>query len=751
VTLAYTYDGAPLTHDIAPSGISLPQRADMGEASFGGIPIEDPDADLTLLGHRPFIVEEDDCSQPRLFTGYVTERGIGRSLDRGMFVGANPRLMDTTIVDSNSAFGFRQITGTDGNRPAETWGARVTWLLGSDYLSGLISTDETWVITSALPMDAADYRKGYPSAVLDDLSDRITKPTNWFAFWDSAASEVRLFFDYDTETIGDCSLRISNVDADIDSAVTFAPDSVASLAREPDQTYSGVTVEYANGSIYRHRASTAATYIARDTTISRPYTGSAATAGAQAEIFLDTHEVEIDRITCTIQVPAVSVGLVRAGQRISVKFSHMPGYSAFTWMRIVACSPQPTNDLATHYAVALELVGPRPAGVCAAGSFSALEVLDTQPLPTAGWPSISITPTAGRPCVIVGAAVANNHNVSADRFWVPGAGWTTLVTENGFASASPPSYYHPLFAVVYKAVANPSGAYTPNGTYTVGCCGDYDSWWCMAAVALQTDATAPVQDVYGSWNPGSATPGDVTLPTAPTPGNALLMILGTRDDAGPELWVPLGTGWTKLGRALAVWGGVGNPDDIHVWVRCVEEGDGTTWGVQPVAAGHGVYVSEWVVNSGSADTTVTLPPPSGTTTHTTDPTVNDDATAGYIVGAVWVNTTTGTVFVLVDSTPGAAVWVIVTTADLRTVDYLVGTATSALSAEIVVGTTPGGDLGGTWAAPVVEAVNGVTITGTPAQGNIIVATSPTTAIWAAAPWGAVRHWPMLTLSTIPES
>lgn len=38
-------------------------------------------------------------------------------------------------------------------------------------------------------------------------------------------------------------------------------------------------------------------------------------------------------------------------------------------------------------------------------------------------------------------------------------------------------------------------------------------------------------------------------------------------------------------------------------------------------------------------------------------------------------------------------------------DYLVGTANSGLSAEIVVGTTPGGELGGTWASPTVDTVH----------------------------------------------
>jgi hypothetical protein len=40
-----------------------------------------------------------------------------------------------------------------------------------------------------------------------------------------------------------------------------------------------------------------------------------------------------------------------------------------------------------------------------------------------------------------------------------------------------------------------------------------------------------------------------------------------------------------------------------------------------------------------------------------------------------------------------------------TADYLVGTAQGGLSAEIVVGATPGGELGGTWAAPTVDSVH----------------------------------------------
>lgn len=41
----------------------------------------------------------------------------------------------------------------------------------------------------------------------------------------------------------------------------------------------------------------------------------------------------------------------------------------------------------------------------------------------------------------------------------------------------------------------------------------------------------------------------------------------------------------------------------------------------------------------------------------------------------------------------------------NTVDFLVGTATAELAGEIVVGATPGGELGGTWASPTIDATH----------------------------------------------
>jgi hypothetical protein len=70
-----------------------------------------------------------------------------------------------------------------------------------------------------------------------------------------------------------------------------------------------------------------------------------------------------------------------------------------------------------------------------------------------------------------------------------------------------------------------------------------------------------------------------------------------------------------------------------------------------------------------------------------------------------------------------------------TVDYLVGTADAGLSAEIVVGTTPGGELGGTWASPTVDDTLAVT--------NWTL-TSPTFAAGSAS----ANSWPKLTSGTV---
>ena len=54
---------------------------------------------------------------------------------------------------------------------------------------------------------------------------------------------------------------------------------------------------------------------------------------------------------------------------------------------------------------------------------------------------------------------------------------------------------------------------------------------------------------------------------------------------------------------------------------------------------------------------------------------------------------------------------------------------SKLGTTVTIGTPAGGDLGGVLPNPTVVGINGVAITGVPAAGDEIIATSPTTASW----------------------
>lgn len=79
--------------------------------------------------------------------------------------------------------------------------------------------------------------------------------------------------------------------------------------------------------------------------------------------------------------------------------------------------------------------------------------------------------------------------------------------------------------------------------------------------------------------------------------------------------------------------------------------------------------------------------------------------------------------------------------DFGGVDFLVGTATALTTNEIVVGTAPGGELGGTWASPTVDATHsGSTHAATQAAAEATAASALATHAGAADPHtGYVRE------------
>jgi len=112
-----------------------------------------------------------------------------------------------------------------------------------------------------------------------------------------------------------------------------------------------------------------------------------------------------------------------------------------------------------------------------------------------------------------------------------------------------------------------------------------------------------------------------------------------------------------------------------------------------------MYVGTGTV-SGAAATTGLVPLPqrgAGVPSHTAPE------------GTPYWDTTNNRLYVNND---GATAWTALATGAVvaapADADYLVGTANATLTGEIVAGTVPGGELGGTWGSPTVDAVHGGT-------------------------------------------
>lgn len=121
----------------------------------------------------------------------------------------------------------------------------------------------------------------------------------------------------------------------------------------------------------------------------------------------------------------------------------------------------------------------------------------------------------------------------------------------------------------------------------------------------------------------------------------------------------------------------------------------------------------------TADVTAAAPPDATYLTATANATLTNEVVVGTSpggeLGGTWASPTVDTTH-SGSSHSGAASSAIATheaasdphtgyLKESNTIDFLVGTATGELGGEIVVGATPGGELGGSWASPTVDATH----------------------------------------------
>lgn len=266
---------------------------------------------------------------------------------------------------------------------------------------------------------------------------------------------------------------------------------------------------------------------------------------------------------------------------------------------------------------------------------------------------------------------------------------------------------------------------TPDATFDVNA--DADKWW----IPLRNQAGTVVgglghSDFAGDavffWHGDSNTPVDVDGPLVAlfaTSGDAMIQ------GAGQTCYLDL-----RGGASTILRGETGLELSVHVPGSGIWLFNGNGPGIDGTAAPSTLVAAlDVLVNFGVlASHTVPEPPPSnvdylvGTASGALSAEIVVGTTPGGELGGTWASPTVDATHsgsshagiqaaaeatAAADATAkaNAAQAAAIAASGPATADYLVGTAQAGLSAEIVVGTSPGGELGGTWASPTVDATH----------------------------------------------
>lgn len=341
--------------------VSLAQGAHGGYET-ATVVIDDAAGVLSYINLQYFTVIETACvTRPRVYTGYIRRLTVARHPKE-----PQGRIWTLNVADLNYLLHLQPARVASASRPAETGSARLSWLMALPTgLSGLVYDDGLVAANTAL-FDEEDDRSLYPDDIIANISINPSSGGGlFFVYWNQSLNRPSLFYNTPTAATNDSTLRLSNVRADVDdidspTAVTFAPNMDSEVEGAGEQIYCGVLVISKAGRTYRHNQTTHDAFgfgtdfhLVSVQELDR--IGRVATAEAHADLFLTVHSGQIDTITCTVRLPASKVNMIEAGMRLSIKFSHLPGYTAFTWVRVQKREMVLTEGTNEYYDVKLEL------------------------------------------------------------------------------------------------------------------------------------------------------------------------------------------------------------------------------------------------------------------------------------------------------------------------------------------------------------------------------------------------------------
>ena len=552
---------------------SVTTNAEQGAVGSSSMTVDDPLGELDLVGHRKVYFEEDAATFARVFTGYSASRDIHRDTYR---TGA-ARKWELELVDINSLLWRKVMAGNDTDRPAETDVARMQWLLSTGE-AGFFADVTTYVSTlNPVDMDAnpdTGYNGQMFQAVIDDCAQQSGK--NYYALdvFDSPNYVNGVWYGHDAVATFSTATRISNLIDDVDSVITFYPSIETTLRRDPSRIFSGVFGNFDGGYTYQSDSDIIAAFANRDTVANWPNIKTLAKAQARAFRYLaDLGTTEEDVITTAILVTPEHVNDVRAGHRMSARFSHLLGYEDWTDFRVIRRTVTITAPGIYEIGLDLTPIGPTPVpascttAIITGNNYTSGTVNigchDWSDGPISG--AVSLTP--GSPSLIVAIIGAIECSFNPGPFVSVDSPYTFFGdgARNGSAAG-------------YQANTTSGGTFGANFT------GGDVKYQALLAASIPTTAAAPVQTANDISGPA-------VLSSPPTPGNIIIVVTyALRNAVVPR------AGWTTLASdvSLVVTDGL-HGMGLYIGARCVQEGDGTTVLTPNSSFAHASFVSEWAI------------------------------------------------------------------------------------------------------------------------------------------------------------
>lgn len=338
-----------LTTTVASEGWELREQSEEGSVPTSTLPIPDGAMALDIDGLRSIYVQETSSAldDDILYYGYTWDQDISRG-ESETFEPVG-RSWGLNVVDRNNFWQRVVMRGSDCNRPAETDVDRMTWLLGTSEAATFDDITSFFSTANTVAMDAVDYRGQMVGQVVSDCAEAAGK--NW---WVKVINDglgnllLTVWYGKDTLDLYDSAYLLTNdptdmVEADLEdgSSLVWPVSEDTKVNRDPSRLVCGIYAQYDGGATYRHNTTTHNAFGHFDKVVPMPNVKSKAKAQARADRMLGDLGTQYETCETKVRLSAANATQIRAGMRVQVKLTHIPGWDDWLWCRVLACTVSP--------------------------------------------------------------------------------------------------------------------------------------------------------------------------------------------------------------------------------------------------------------------------------------------------------------------------------------------------------------------------------------------------------------------------